>query len=262
MIKDDEMTSDTYNCTFEDRLKYVMEALHKAEAKTGKLPIYLCSITDECSKIHERARKVVEQGGNGILITYTQGLSSFAELTKDPDINVPIMMHGSHMIGSMKSISWPVYGKLSRMCGADLMLTPYYYSSIPMVSHEEGLRTAQLKLAPFRHIKPTAPMPAAGTYPGCAPVLVAEYGLDTVIPSGGGMLGHPDGYTAGAKAWQQAIRGAIDCVSDDEFIEFAKRPENIELKHALERWGMPNKPAPTWLRASKDLRPKPIVFED
>jgi 2,3-diketo-5-methylthiopentyl-1-phosphate enolase len=261
MIKDDEMTSDTYNCTYADRLKYVMEALHKAKDKTGKMPIYLCSITDEASKVHDRARKLIEMGGNGILITYTQGLSSFAELTKDPEINVPIMMHGSHMIASMKTVSWPVWAKLSRLCGADLMLTPYYYSSIPMVSQEEGIRTAQIKLAPFRHIKPTAPMPAAGTYPGTAPVIVAEYGLDIVIPSGGGMLGHPDGYTAGAKAWQQAIRGAIDCITDEEFIEFAKKPENKELKRALEKWGMPKKPEPTWLRASKELRPKPIHFE-
>jgi len=261
VIKDDEMQSDTFNNTFEDRLKYVMEALHKAKEITGKLPIYLCSITDECNKIHDRARKLIEMGGNGILITYTQGLSSFAELTKDPEINVPVMMHGSHMIASMKTISWPVHAKLARLCGADLMLTPYYYSSIPMVSHEEGIRTAHNKLSPWRHIKRTAPMPAAGTYPGTAPVILAEYGPDIVIPSGGGMLGHPDGYTAGAKAWQQAIRGAIDFTTDEEFIEFAKKPENKELKRALEKWGMPKKPAPTWLRASKDLRPKPIVFD-
>ncbi len=36
-------------------------------------------------------------------------------------------------------------------------------------------------------------------YPGLAPILVGEYGPDIVIPAGGGMLGHPDGYTAGTK---------------------------------------------------------------
>lgn len=261
MIKDDEMTSDTYNCTFEDRLKYVMESLHKAKEKTGKMPIYLCSITDECYKIHDRARKLVELGGNGILITYTQGLSSFKELTSDPDINVPIMMHGSHMIAMMKSIAWPVHAKLSRLCGADLMLTPYIYSSIPMVSHQEGLRTGQIKLAPWKHIKPTAPMPAAGTYPGLAPILLGEYGPDQIIPSGGGMLGHPDGYTAGAKSWQQAIRGAMDTETDAQFIEFAKKPENKELKRALEKWGMPKRPESKWLRASEELRPRPMKFD-
>jgi 2,3-diketo-5-methylthiopentyl-1-phosphate enolase len=261
MMKDDEMTSDVYNSKFTDRIKYVREALERAKAKTGKMPIYLCSITDEAYKIHDRARQLVEAGGNGILITYSQGLSSFKEITEDPAIDVPVMMHGSHMIAGMHHIAWPVFGKLCRLCGADLMLTPTIYSSIPMVSHEEGLRTAQVKLAPWGHIKPTAPMPCAGVYPGTAPAIIGEYGVDIVIPAGGGMLGHPDGYTAGARSWQQAIRGALETESDAEFIEFAKRPENVELKHALEKWGMPKRPSSHWLRASDAFRPKPMTLD-
>ncbi|MGI6705058.1 MAG: RuBisCO large subunit C-terminal-like domain-containing protein [Clostridia bacterium] len=255
MIKDDEMTSDVYNSKFTDRIQYVMEALHKAKEVTGRMPIYLVSITDETRKLHDRALKAVELGANGLLITYSAGLSAFKEITEDPAIDIPVMMHGSHMIAGMHHIAWPVFGKLCRLCGADLMLTPTIYSSIPMVSHEEGLRTAQVKLAPLGHIKPTAPMPCAGTYPGLAPILVGEYGPDIVIPSGGGMLGHPDGYTAGAKAWRQAIQGAMETTMDDEFIAFAKKPENVELKHALEKWGMPKRPTPQWLRASEALRP-------
>jgi len=261
MMKDDEMTSDVYNSKFTDRIKYVREALEKAREVTGKMPIYLCSITDEANKVHDKARKLVEIGGNGILITYSQGLSSFKEITEDPAITVPVMMHGSHMIAGMHHISWPVFGKLCRLCGADLMLTPTIYSSIPMVSHEEGLRTAQVKLAPWGHIKPTAPMPCAGVYPGTAPILVGEYGPDIVIPAGGGMLGHPDGYTAGAKSWQQAIRGSMDTETDEEFIAFARRPENKELKRALEKWGMPKRPSSHWLRASEALRPHAMKMD-
>ena len=133
------------------------------------------------------------------------------------------------------------------------MLTPTIYSSIPMVSHEEGLRTAQVKLAPWGHIKPTAPMPCAGIYPGIAPILVGEYGPDIVIPAGGGMLGHPDGYTAGAKSWQQAIRGTMDTETDEQFIAFAKRPENKELKRAMEKMGYAQAAFLYWLRASEAL---------
>ena len=38
---------------------------------------------------------------------------------------------------------------------------------------------------------------------------MGEYGPDIVIPAGDGMLGHPDGCTAGAKSWQQAIAAAM-----------------------------------------------------
>ena len=261
MMKDDEMTSDVYNSKYEDRITMVMKALKRAKEKTGKMPIYLVSITDEVGKMHKRALRAVELGANGLLITYSAGLSAFRQITEDERINVPVMMHCSHMFANQHHIAWPVFAKLNRLCGADLMLTPTIYSSIPMVSHEEGLRTAQVKLAPWRHIKPTAPMPCAGIYPGTAPVLIGEYGPDIVIPAGGGMLGHPDGYTAGAASWQQAIAGAMAAETDEEFVEFAKKPENIELKHALEKWGMPNRPQSCWLRANEALRPHPMKFD-
>jgi len=129
-----------------------------------------------------------------------------------------------------------------------------------MVSHEEGLRTAQVKLAPWGHIKPTAPMPCAGVYPGTAPILIGEYGPDIVIPAGGGMLGTRMGTRQGY-VLQQAIRGSMDTETDQEFIEFARRPENKELKRALEKWGMPKRPQSHWLRASEALRPHAMKLD-
>jgi 2,3-diketo-5-methylthiopentyl-1-phosphate enolase len=152
-----------------------------------------------------------------------------------------------------------VFAKLCRICGADLMLTPTYWSSIPMVSMEEGLRTAQVKLAPLGHIKQTFPMPCAGVYPGLAPILVGEYGPDIVIPAGGGMLGHPDGYTAGAKSWQQAIAAAM---SGQDIIEYAKKPENKELRRAIEKWGVIERPKTPWLRVAPQFHPHKMKFDD
>jgi len=253
MMKDDEMTSDVANCNYLDRLKAVNAALDKAEKETGKRPIYLLSITHEPEKMKERAYKAIDAGANGLLITYSAGLGALREITEDPKINVPVMLHASHMIAQMKSVSWPVNAKLCRLCGADLMLTPTMWSSIPMVSLEEGIRTSHMQLAPLGHIKPTFAMPCAGVYPGLAPILIGEYGTDLVIPAGGGMLGHPDGYTAGAKSWQQAIAGAM---SDEPFVEFAKRPENKELRRAIWKWGYLERPKSPWLRVAPKFHPK------
>ena len=238
-MKDDEMTSDVYNSKFEDRLKAVLDALGKAEAKTGKRPIYFLSITDEPRRIFDKPARAVELGARGLLVCYSAGLAVIRQLAEDPSINVPILVHVSHMIAAQPRIAWPVFAKLARTYGGDLMLTPTYWSSIPMVSLEEGIRTAQVKLAPLGHIKPMWPMPCAGVYPGLTPILVGEYGPDIVIPSSGGMLGHPDGYTAGAKAWQQAIAAAM-CSTD--IVEFAKKAENRELRRALEKWGTFERP--------------------
>lgn len=258
MCKDDEMLGDAYNNAVEERVPRVMEAIHRAADKTGKRMIYLCSITDEGERMMEKARRAIELGVNGLLVTYSAGLAAFRKLTSAPDIHVPVMMHASHMIAMMKQIAWPVLAKLCRLCGADLMLTPTIWSSIPMVSMEEGIRTSFVQLAPWAHIRQTFPMPCAGVYPGLAPILIGEYGPDIVIPAGGGMLGHPDGYTAGAKAWQQAIAGAM---SDEDFISFARRPENRELRRAIEKWGYIERPKSPWLRVAPKFHPRPMKFD-
>jgi len=258
MIKDDEMTSDLHNSKYDERLVAVMKAIDAAEKQTGKRPIYLLSITDEPRRIFDKAHRAVELGANGLLVCYSAGLPVIRQLAEDPAINVPLMVHGSHMIAAQPRIAWPVFAKLARLCGGDLMLTPTYWSSIPMVSLEEGLRTAQIKLAPLGHIRPMFPMPCAGVYPGLTPILVGEYGPDIVIPAGGGMLGHPDGYTAGAKAWQQAIAATM---SEEGFLEYAVRPENRELRRALEKWGYIERPTTPWLRTAPKFHPKRMSFE-
>jgi len=258
MVKDDEMTSDTYNNNYRERLKYVMEAIDKASQKTGKRMIYFCSITDEVSRLREKAYQAIRLGANGLLITYSVGLSAIREITSDPEINVPVMVHNSHMIAAINAISWPVFTKLIRLCGADQTLTPTYWSSIPMVSLEEGIRCQHVAQAPFYGFKEMWSMPAAGTYPGLAPVLISEYGTDIIIPSGGGMLGHPDGYTEGARAWQQAIQSVMEGV---HIAGYAKRAENKALRRALEKWGYIERPETPWLRVAPKFHPKPFKFE-
>jgi len=127
-----------------------------------------------------------------------------------------------------------------------------------MVSIEEGLRTAQVKLAPLGHIKRTFPMPCAGVYPGLAPILIGEYGTDIVIPAGGGMLGHPQGYKAGAMSWQQAIAAVM---ADEDIVEYARKPENEALRGALAHWGYIERPKTPWLRAAPKFHPKKIKFD-
>jgi len=259
MCKDDEMLSDAYNNTMEQRLPKVMDAINRAADKTGKKMIYLCSITDAPEKMLDKARRAVDLGANGLLVAYSAGLASLRQLTSHPDIQIPVMLHGSHMIAMMKQVAWPVLAKLCRLCGADMMLTPTMWSSIPMVSLEEGLRTSFVKLASWGHIKRTFPMPCAGVYPGLAEVLIGEYGPDIVIPAGGGMLGHPEGYTAGAQSWQQAISAVMEGVP---LPEAAKKPKNKALRGALEKWGYIERPKSSWLRAAPEYQPKPITFDE
>ena len=251
LCKDDEMCSELDNCPFDARLEAVLKALDKAEQETGEKTIYLVSITDESSRVHEKARRAVKAGATGLLLAYSAGLSTLKDLADDAEINVPIMLHPSHMLGMIETFSWVVLSKLCRLSGADLMLSPSLWSSLQTCSVEEELRTSQTLRAPFHNIKRTWPMPSAGMYPGLAEVLIQEHGIDFIVPAGGGMLGHPMGYKAGAMAWRQAFEAVLSGMTLQEAAE--KYPE---FRAAAETWGIRQRPRTPWGYAGPDFHPK------
>ncbi len=251
MAKDDEMTSDVFNSKFDDRLRSVLKAVQRAQDKTGKRVIYFCSVTDEVDRMKEKARRAVRMGANGLLVAFSAGLSALRMLAEDPEINVPIILHVSHMMALLPKINFPVLAKLCRLCGADMMLTPSLWGQTPVASLEEALRTAQTLLAPMQHIKRTFPMPGGGVYPGLVPTLVSEFGPDIVLMAGGGMLGHPMGYSAGAKAFLDAATATMD---DTPLAEVAKT--SPELQAALDHWGEIKRPVTPWLRVSPKYHPR------
>jgi 2,3-diketo-5-methylthiopentyl-1-phosphate enolase len=239
------------NCRFDDRLEAVLKALDTAERETGHKTLYMVSITDEVNRVVEKARQAVQAGATGLLLAYSAGLSMLRVLAEDADINVPVLLHVSHLLSQLPMINFPVLAKLCRLCGADMMLTPSVWSSIPVASLEEALRTSQILQAPFHNIRRTWPMPAAGMYPGLVPVLLLEHGPDIIIPAGGGILGHPMGYKAGAMAWRQAIDAAMAGVPLRE----AAR-EHPELKAAIELWGIRERPVTPWGYSGPSYHPK------
>jgi len=250
LCKDDEMCSELYNSPFEARLETVLKALDKAEKETGHKTLYMVSITDEVDRIQQKARKACEMGATGLLLAYSAGPSILRVLAEDPKITVPILLHVSHLLALLPRINFPVLSKLCRLCGADMMLTPSIWSSIPVASPEEALRTSQTMHAPFYHIKPIFPMPGAGIYPGAVPPMIEENGTDMIFMAGGGMLGHPMGYTAGARAFRQAIDAAMAGIPLD--VAAADKPE---LMSALKTWGLRSRPVTRWGFSGKEFHP-------
>jgi len=250
LVKDDEMCSELANCRFEDRLEAVLKALDKAEGETGHKTLYMVSITDEVDRIVDKCRRAVELGASGLLIAYSAGLSALRVIADDPTINAPILLHVSHMMALLPTMNSPVLSKLCRLCGADMMLTPSMWSSIPVASPEESLRVGQTLVAAFDHSKNTWPMPAAGMYPGLIDVLMQEYGIDFIVPAGGGMLGHPMGYKAGAMAWRQAI----DAVLAGKTLQEAAA-EYPEFRAAAEQWGIRERPKTVWGYSGPEYHP-------
>jgi len=251
LVKDDEMCSELDICPFDARLEAVLRALEKAERETGHKTLYMVSITDEVDRIQEKARRACRNGATGLLLAYSAGPSILRVLAEDEQITAPILLHVSHMLALLPTISFPVLGKICRLCGADMILSPSIWSSIPVASLEESIRTTQTLLAPFYHLRPTWPMPGAGIHPGAVEVMLAENGPDMIFMAGGGILGHPMGYTAGARAFRQAIDAAMAGTPLD-----VAAKEKPELRAALETWGYRKRPETRWGYYRKDFHPK------
>ncbi|MEI7024484.1 2,3-diketo-5-methylthiopentyl-1-phosphate enolase [Paenibacillus sp. y28] len=252
LIKDDEILFENPLTPLEKRVEACMAAARRAEAETGQKLLYAVNLTGPTSRLHEQARKAVAAGANALLFNVlAYGFDVLHELSKDPEITVPIAAHpamaGAYYQSAHYGIAAPVLlGKLMRLAGADLVLFPSPYGSVVMPK-EENLAVKQVLLtenlaADYIYsgsgqgniqLAPSVPVPSAGIHPGLVPVLLRDFGQEVVVNAGGGIHGHPMGTAAGGRAFKQAIAASLAGVPLTEAA--ANQPE---LKAAIDAWGV------------------------
>jgi ribulose-bisphosphate carboxylase large chain len=80
-------------------------------------------------------------------------------------------------------------------------------------------------------LKQVLPVASGGLHPRLIPALIETFGRDFVIQAGGGIHGHRNGTTAGAKAMRQAVDAVLEGKTLEEYAQ-----SHVELKDALEHW--------------------------
>jgi len=231
-IKDDEALVSPKYCPLEDRVTATMEAIDRAKQQTGKKVLYAVNITTRQDKLLELAEKAIQAGANHLMVCGPYiGYGGLQALADDPSVKVPIH---SHRVGHAAFTRNPKHGidvalwsKLMRMCGADQLHIgsvegKFYYDK------GETQRTINALRQPFHHVKPTMPCSSAGNRPANIGISVQTLGTDFMFLAGGGIHGHPDGSTAGAKAMMQAVRAALANIPIEEAAK-----KNLELQRAL-----------------------------
>ena len=237
VVKDDELISNPSFNPLEERITKVMEAVDRADSEKGEKTLYTINITTKFPEMFEYADKMIEMGANALMINYlTTGFEALRQLAEDPSIKVPILGHmdfGGTFFGGVNTgmTSMLTFAKLPRICGADTVVIPAPYGKAEILDerYEQNLKALRF---PFQHIKPTLPMPSGGITPGMVEKCIKEAGKDILIGSGGGIHSHPDGPTAGARAFRQAI----DAVMQGKNVKQVAK-EQKELGVALGEWG-------------------------
>ncbi len=237
VVKDDELISNPTFNTVEERITKVMEAVDRADSEKGEKTLYTINISNRLPDVLELADKAIELGANALMVNHLAvGLPVMRQLAEDPSIKVPILGHmdfsGVFIGGEWTGMtSMLVLAKLPRICGADIVVTPAPYGKAEILDErfENNLRALRF---PYQHIKPTLPMPSGGITVGMVETCVKDAGKDILIGSGGGIHAHPDGPTAGAKAFRQAIDAVMQGLKVKDYAR-----DHKELGVALGVWG-------------------------
>ncbi|MCL5986024.1 MAG: RuBisCO large subunit C-terminal-like domain-containing protein [Actinobacteria bacterium] len=238
LYKDDEALTETWNCSFDDRIKYITEALGRANEKTGKKTLYLISITDEVDRVLEKASRALEGGVEGVLLCCSVNWSILRVLAENKDLNSVILYHLTTVSLYLERMTYSVFCKISRLCGADIQIIAPYWGTLPVTSFEDELRTVNIMKSPFYDIKPSFPMMDGGIYPGLVPALTSQYGLDMIYATGSGVHGHPDGTAEGCRAFIEIF----DLIMEGKDINEKTLSQNKALARAIDKWGLFKRP--------------------
>jgi ribulose-bisphosphate carboxylase large chain len=234
LVKDDETLTDQSFCPLIPRLEAVMNALDRVETQTGKKAFYAVNVTAGADKILERAEQAVDHGANMVMIdVLTAGFSALEELSQN--LNVPVhvhrTMHGAFTRDKRHGIAMLVISKLVRMMGGTNLHTGSYMGKMARETLENDLSRDALR-EDWHGYKRVFPVASGGVYPAKVHGNLDGYGIDCIIQAGGGVHGHPDGTTAGARAMVQA---ADAWRMQIPLKEYAK--DHKELETALKFWG-------------------------
>ncbi|MES0855017.1 2,3-diketo-5-methylthiopentyl-1-phosphate enolase [Geobacillus sp. G4] len=238
LVKDDEILFDSELLPFEKRITEGKAALQEVYEQTGKRTLYAVNLTGKTFALKDKAKRAAELGADVLLFNvFAYGLDVLQALREDGEIAVPIMAHPafsgavtpSEFYGVAPSL-W--LGKLLRLAGADFVLFPSPYGSVAL-EREQALGIARALTDDQEPFARAFPVPSAGIHPGLVPLIIRDFGLDTIVNAGGGIHGHPDGAIGGGRAF----RAAIDAVLAGRPLREAAA-ENEALQKAIDRWGV------------------------
>ncbi|MEM7555531.1 MAG: RuBisCO large subunit C-terminal-like domain-containing protein [Cyanobacteria bacterium P01_A01_bin.84] len=232
IIKDDEILGDLDTAPTLQRLKACRQVIEEVKQETGKTVLYAVNVTGRADKLLEKAKLLVSEGANALLLNVLPyGFSVLEALAKDPEINIPIFVHpafaGAICAAPEHGMAYSVVlGTLMAYGGADAVLYPAHYGSLPFDAKEEA------RIRDILRGRGVFPVPSAGIHPGIVPKVLNDYGKDAILNAGTGIMDHPDGAANGVKAFFEAL----ERVEKAKSFELESLPDGA-LKRAVTEMG-------------------------
>lgn len=186
VIKDDHGIANQSYAPFASRVKVVQRAIEAANRESGQRCVYAPTISGSPRTIVEHVRIANEEGVGMILFApMLSGLPMLQELLRD-HLKVPVLAHPA-FAGAQRIAPPLLIGKLFRIFGADATIFPNHggrFTYSPAIC--KGI--ANCARTPMAGLKATMPVPAGGMSVDRVDEMIGDYGKDTMLLIGGGLL--------------------------------------------------------------------------
>jgi ribulose-bisphosphate carboxylase large chain len=185
VIKDDHGIANQACHPFDARVPAVQKAIAGANRETGGNTIYAPTFSGGGRALAGQARVA---RANAVKIALVApmliGVPAFVEMQADLDI--PVMAHPA-FAGAGRIAAPVLLGKLFRLFGADATIFPNHGGRFSY-SRDTCLAITKTAREPWNDVNPTLPVPAGGMTVERVEEMIADYGIDTMLLIGGGLL--------------------------------------------------------------------------
>ena len=241
IIKDDEINFNLKTAPTLERVKACSKVIQEVKTATGKEVLYAVNLSGKANELVNNAKQLIDAGANALLFNViSYGYSCLEAIAASPEINVPIFTHPafSGALGGATDNSGEygidysiLLGTLMKYAGADAVLCPAHYGSLPFAKETEFKIRDLLRSHTPAH-PAILPVPSAGIHPGIIGKAFRDYGNDVAFNAGSAIFDHPNGAGEGTKAFFQALQLA----QQDKPVKIDLATDTA-LKAALEKWG-------------------------
>jgi ribulose 1,5-bisphosphate carboxylase large subunit-like protein len=201
LIKEDEIMCNPVFANYEDRLGYIRDIIK------DKPIVYLATCNGDAHKILEKAKKIHDNGSNGLHVNLWSGFGTYRSVRK---LDLPMVIHyqksGDKVITHKNNpymISWYVLCKIATWCGIDTIHSGMwggYLSDDPI-----ELKT----IMDYLSNNNVLPALSCGMNAELIPKVTEKFGYDYLANVGGAVHSNPNGIKAAVIELRRAIEKTI-----------------------------------------------------
>lgn len=203
VVKDDHGLANQAYSPFATRVPAVQQAIEEANRETGGRTLYAPTLSGDPRALADQLRVARDCGLRMALVApMLVGLPVFVELRRESGL--ALLAHPA-FAGASRIAPPLLLGKLFRLFGADATIFPNHGGRFSY-GRETCLAIARASRDAWEGMAPILPVPAGGMSVERVPEMVADYGTDTMLLIGGGLLVAGDALPERSREFVERVR--------------------------------------------------------